>query len=791
MAHRPDDGTRNFEARFAEWVLATRWPIIAATLVLVVTAAAGGLFLSFSTDYRMFFSEDNPELLALEALEETYGKNDNVLFMIVPDDGDATSERALEAAVWLTEQAWQTPYSRRVDSIANFQHTTADGDDLYVRDLVDPSTLGDAEARDRIREVVLADPRIAGSLFARDGGVSAVNVTIDLPDDDHLATVPEVAEFARGLAARAEEGFPGIDVRLVGTVIVNDAFAEASISSQMMFLPLSLAIMALVLGLLTRRISGVAATGFIIVYSIVVSVGLGGWAGLPISPTTAPAPTIVLMIVVANCVHLLVTLQQRMRAGDSKRAAIVESVRVNLSPVFLASLTTALGFLALNFSEVPPHRHLGTFVAFGIIASFLLSVTFLPAVLSLLPMRAPKARQHDDRLMGAIGEFVVRRRWLLLLGSGAVVLAMAAAVPRNDLNDVLVHFFDESVEFRQDTDFLDKHLSGNTVLEYALASSGPGEVTDPAYLADVSAFAEWYRAQPETRHVYVITDTFRQLNQSMHGDDPDAYRLPESRDLAAQYLLLYELSLPFGLDLNNRIDVDKAGTRMTVTARTLSSRDVLALNDRAEAWIEDNAQHIVRAEGSGAALMFAHIGQRNIRAMLIGTVIVLGGISILLIVAFRSLRLGLVSLVPNFVPAVIGFGIWGLAVGEVGTSLSVVVAMTIGIVVDDTVHFLSKYRRARREHGYGREDAVRYAFQTVGRAVFTTTAVLVAGFLILLLSPFIPTAQVGLLTALIIALALAADFLLLPPLLMVLDRRSAAGSAIVPESGAIRGERLT
>ena len=168
--------------------------------------------------------------------------------------------------------------------------------------------------------------------------------------------MPEVAEFARGLAARAEEGFPGIDVRLVGTVIVNDVFAEASISSQMMFLPLSLAIMALVLGLLTRRISGVVATGFIIVYSIIVSVGLGGWAGLPISPTTAPAPTIVLMIVVANCVHLLVTLQQRMRAGDSKRAAIVESVRVNLSPVFLASLTTALGFLALNFSEVPPHR---------------------------------------------------------------------------------------------------------------------------------------------------------------------------------------------------------------------------------------------------------------------------------------------------------------------------------------------------------------------------------------------------------------------------------------------------
>ena len=771
MADSSHSAARPFETRFAEWVVATRWPIIVVTMALVLLFAAGSLFLKFSTDYRIFFSEENPELQALESLESTYGKSDNVLFMIVPDDGDATSEQALAAAVWLTEQAWQTPHSTRVDSLANFQRTTADGDDLIVRNLVDEATLGDAEKRSLIREIALVDPRLAGNLLARDGGVSAVNVTLALSAEDHRVKVPEVAEFAHDLAVQTEERFPGIDVRLVGTVIVNHVFTEAAVSSQMIFLPASMAIMALVFGLLTRSFSGVMATGSVICSSMIAAMGLGGWAGLPLSAPTAPAPTIVLMIVVANCVHLLVTIQQRLQAGDSKHDAIVESIRLNLYPVFLASLTTTLGFLAMNFSEVPPHGHLGTFVAFGIIVSFMLSVTFLPAALSLMPMRAPKAASREDRLMTSIAEFVVHRRWLLLFGSGAVVLAMAAAIPRNDLNDVLVHFFDESVEFRQDTEFLDERLSGNTVLEYSLASSGPGGLSDPAFLADVSAFSEWYRAQPETRHVTVITDTFRQLNKSMHGDDPEAYRLPENRDLATQYLLLYELSLPFGLDLNNRIDVDKLATRMTVTAKTLSSADVLALNDRAEEWLKDNAPHIEHAEGSGIALMFAHIGQRNIRAMLIGTAIVLAGISVLLLLAFRSFRLGLISLVPNFVPAVIGFGVWGLAVGEVGTSLSVVVAMTIGIVVDDTVHFLSKYRRARREHGYAPEDAVRYAFRTVGRAVFTTTAVLVAGFLILLAAPFIPTAQVGLLTALIIAFALVADILLLPPLLLALDRR--------------------
>ena len=763
---------RRFEARFGEWVVATRWPIIALTLILVAVAAGGSLLLEFSANYRMFFSQDNPELLAFEALENTYGKNDNVVVMIVPDDGDATSEQALAATVWLTERAWQTPYSTRVDSIANFQHTTADGDDLSVRDLVDPAKLGDAEERSRVRAAALADPRLAGSLLARDGGVSAVIVTVAFPEDDPVGRVTEVAEFARDLASRAEERFPGIDLRLMGTAIINHAFLEASVASQRMFLPASLGIMAVVLGVLIRALAGVAATGLVIVFSVVAAMGLGGWAGLPFTPPAAPAPTIVLMIAVANCVHLLVTLRQRLQAGDSKRAAIVESVRVNLHPIFIASVTTAFGFLTMNFSEVPPYRHLGTFVAFGVGASFLLSVTFLPALLSLLPVRAPAGGKDHDPMMAALADFVVRRRTVLLWGSAAVVLALLAAVPRNELNDVLVHFFDESVELRRDTDFLDAHLSGNTVFEYSVVSPGPDGIADPAFLRDLSAFADWYRAQPETRHVRVITDTFRQLNKSMHGDDPAAWRLPASRDLASQYLLLYELSLPYGLDLNNRIDVSRSATRMTVTARTLSSREVLELDARAQAWLAANTSHIVRADGSGAALMFSHIGQRNIRAMLLGTAIALFGISVLLIAGLRSLRLGLVSLVPNFVPGVMGFGVWALTKGEVGVALSVVVAMTIGVVVDDTVHFLGKYRRARLEHGLGSEDAVRYAFRAAGRAMVTTTIVLVAGFLVLLLSDFIPTAEVGLLTAYIIAFALIADFLLLPPLLMVVDRRA-------------------
>ena len=348
--------------------------------------------------------------LALEALENTYGKNENVAFLIVPEDGDATSRIALSAAVWLTEAAWQTPYSRRVDSLANFQHTTADGDDLYVRDLVDPQELDEAEARSRIRAVALSDPRIAGSILALDGDVSVVSVTVELPEEGLLEAVAEVAEFARSVAAQAEERFPGIDLRVVGTVMINQTFVEASISSQMIFLPASLLLMAPGARRAHPGLGGGGGDrgGHRLFHSRLA----GRWRMA--RPAVFPAR-------LAGTHHRADDrggelrspaggVQQGLRSGKSRHDAIVESVSLNLHPVFLASLTTALGFLSMNFSEVPPYRDLGNFVAIGIVASFLLSVTFLPALLSLLPVRAPKQRRVRVPTMRVLAESVLRHR---------------------------------------------------------------------------------------------------------------------------------------------------------------------------------------------------------------------------------------------------------------------------------------------------------------------------------------------------------------------------------------------
>ncbi|MEJ2143211.1 MAG: MMPL family transporter [Gammaproteobacteria bacterium] len=761
-----------FEANFGRYVLKYRWFIILLSVVLVMLAASGGKNLKFDTNYRVFFSDDNPQLKAFDKLEQTYTRNDNVLFVLTPKDGNVFTRETLAVVEAVTEKAWQIPYSIRVDSITNFQHTFAEGDDLVVQDLVsDAKNLSDEEIK-QIRNTVNNEPLLAQRLISPSGHVTSVSVTIQLPGKDETKEVPEVVSFARAMADEIRQQAPNVEVRLSGMVLMNNAFSEASKNDITSLVPMSFLVMLIVLGVLLKGISTTFGIMLVIMMSIVSGMGLGGYIGFPLTPPSATAPTIILTVAIANSVHVLITFIYEMRKGAGKHDALVESLRVNLQPVFLASLTTAIGFLSMNFSEVPPFRHLGNFVAMGVGVSFLLSVTFLPALISLLPVRIKPQPNGKDTLMVKMGNFVVTQQNKLLISMGVIIVVLISFLPRNELNDIFVNYFDETTSFRQQSDYVNENLTGLYVLDYSLESGEESGISNPKFMHEAEAFANWYRMQPETRHVNIMTDIMKRLNKNMHGDNPDWYKVPDNRDLAAQYLLMYEMSLPYGLDLNNQININKSAVRMTVSIVTSSSNDIIALESRAQEWLRKNTTHIKNADGSGPTIMFANIGKRNIRSMLLGTTIALILISGILIFALRSLTTGLVSMIPNLVPAAMGFGLWGLFVGEVGLALSVVTTMTLGIVVDDTVHFLSKYLRARREHEYSAPQAVRYAFNHVGRALVTTSIVLVAGFLVLAQSHFELNAGMGLLTAVVIALALAADLLFLPPLLMKLEKKS-------------------
>lgn len=746
-----------------------RWLLMLISLMFTVMLISGARFIGFATDYEVWFSDDNPELIDFKQLQNTYDKSDNVLILITPKNGDVFSRQTLESIEWLTKQAWKIPYSTRVESLTNYQHTFSKGDDLIVADLVNNANSLSTSTLSNIKKVALTEPLLLHRIISEDAKVTAINVTVNLPKNSPAGT-PTVTAYTRDLVAQLKERNPDLQTHLSGLVILDNAFMEASQKDMGSLTLIMFGLIILGLVVFLRSITGTLSILAVIILSIMATVGAGGWFGVLLTPVSAGAPTIVMTIVVATSVHILITMIHAMRAGMEKRDALVESLRVNIQPVLLATSTTIIGFLSMHFSGVPPFHDLGNMAAVGVFCALVLSMGFLPWLLMLLPMRVSVIEDHSNRHMLGLSNFIIDNHSKLLWSFTGITVLLIAFIQNNVVNDKIWEYFEKSEQIRIDTDYAAKKLTGPYYLEYSIKSNKIGGISNPTYLGTVDEFQGWLYTQPEVIHVNAITDILKRLNKNLHEDNENWYRLPEEKNLAAQYLLLYEMSLPYGLDLTNQINVDKSASRVVVSLQNLSNNELFAFQKRAAKWLDTHAPEYKHTESS-PMFMFSNIGFRTVQQMVGGVAFALILISILIIVALKSFKIGLISLIPNLVPPAIAFGVWGIFIGEVGFALAVGLGMTIGIIVDDTVHFLSKYLRARREKGLGAEEAIRYTFSNVGTALIITTIVLVAGFSVLIASTFKINTDLGMITALTIGIALIVDFILLPALLLKFDTK--------------------
>lgn len=758
----------SFFSAYGEWIVRNPKLVVTVTLILAFLATAGVLRLTNNPDNRVFFGKDNPQLQALETLENTYSRTDNVFIAMEPKAGTVASPEFLTAVREITEAAWQVPFSSRVDSLANYQHTQADGDDLTVENLIVEDEAITQDHADEVVDIALGKVFLVNRLISPDAKVAGMNITVLKPEDNQNA-VYEVVDYSKSMISDFEKRYPDINFYITGGTLYDVAFAELPNNEGAVLIPIMFVLILLIVGLSLKTVWATVAVMILILLSVSVAMGLTGWAGAVLNAGTTGAPIIIPTLSVAHCVHLMVTIRQRMAQGWEQKQAIVESLRVNFAPILITSATTAVGFLTLNFSDAPPFRLLGNIVATGVMVAFVLSITLLPALLSMVKIKPATGESLLRSGMSALGKMVVHAGRPLLWVMGVLVLVLSLGCLKIKLDDNFLTYFGEKFEITRDTNFVEQNLTGLNAIEWSLPAGGDGGVNDPEYLVRVDSFISWLNEQPKVTNVGGISHTIKELNQSMNGGDPAFYNIPKSRELAAQYLLMYEMSLPYGLDLNNTIDVAKSQSRVVALVQDASSAELREINSRAENWLLENApqQH---TEGSGLSMIFAFISERNIKSMLFGSLIALVLISFILIFALKSFKIGMISLIPNLVPAAMALGLWGYMVGVAGLSIAVVVAVTLGIVVDDTVHFLSKYLRARREQGLAPQQAVINTFETVGVALWITSITLMTGFVVLYFSGFKVNSEMGILTAVTIAFALIADYFLLPSVLLAADR---------------------
>lgn len=755
-----------FAKQWANWVMNHRISSILLVILVALILGAGGKDAEFSANQRDFFKPTDQNLNNLIQIEEDYTSDKNVMILVEPKDKNVFSPNTLRAIQQLTEFGWQVPYSQRVESISNHLYTRVDGDELMVEFLVE--NVDDLTPQELLTRKRYATQKVGVKdyLITRDGDLSLVSIALNFPSQDSGQAAVEVVKFVRDYVAKIDSQYPDVGFRVVGAVAIETSLPEIVQADGRTIFPFALVLVFLFLTFTLRDLVGNLACITTAVLAIMAGMGAVLWSGVKVSPILVNTPAIIVIIAMADCIHLMVNYSQGLAKGLDKKSALEKSIEINFSPIVFTSLTTAASFFALNFSESPPFAHMGTAAGVGILYAMLASLTFLPALVYYLPSKAKGVTKMPS--MGGLIRFYQPHANKIIIGFVLIMVGLASLIPMNRLDDNFVEFFDEKLEVRRNMDFMIEHISGSVVVNISIPATENGGIYDPQYLSLLEDLESRLQESPQLRFTTSLLEVMKTLNKNLHEDSPNWYRIPDSRELASQYLLMYEMSLPFGQDLNNLINFDRSESRVIAVFDELSDRELIALEGRLQDWLNQHKFDTKDAIIGSSNLAFAHMQYTNVNNLSKGFMVALLFISFLLILMFRSWSLGLVSMIPNLFPAAMAFGLWALISGKIGFGMSVGITITLGIVVDDTIHFLAKYKYAKEQLHLNNYQSVEYAMDTVGVAMLLTTAMMAIAFTALLFSDFIPNQDLGLITIITIVCAVLVDLILLPIVLLKL-----------------------
>ena len=756
----------------------------------------------FNADYHVWFDEKNTDLLAFDRFQKIFAKEELGMVAVVSKQGDIFTNRNLATLRKLTDSFWTVPYATRVDGLVNFNNTLATGDDLVVEDFIPSLPLNDS-ALSAKKKAALADPILSKFLISKDAGMTQISLRVIAPKDYPEAHMEAKAAMDSLVnIARAEN--PDLEFRMGGTVVMTSAFNEFATKDFQTLVPLMFLVILVVLTFLLRSFWGTALPMGLLFTSILFPIALFvGVFNQSLDNASVSVVQILVTIAIADSVHMLTIFFQGMKLGMTRNESILYTFETNFMPCLITWANTAVGFYSLLLQNIPPFKMLGLYAGTGTMYAFLASVFTLPTLLSLIPFKTRKGKAGailDPRDMEArrkalpqwpiaLVDWVDRFKKPILWSSIVVTIASVGLFSTIVVDSNAVKFFGKNTEFRQATEYIDAGIIGTNPFEYGFDAGEPGGVYDPAFLKKVERFQAMLMSKPEYKFTYVssIVDIVKRLNQTMHGGDPAFYAIPDrdsvtvegdtlkARNLIAQYILLYSLSLPQGMELTNQINIDNSMARVTAFQQSqTSSRQGKAARET-NAWL-DKEMPEVKARTLGVPIMFGNMMNIAMPGMLWGMGTSLLLITLLLVFTFRSWKAGLLSLIPNVWPIIVMYGIIGLSGYMVNLSVAVVGMITLGIAVDDTVHFMLHYLEGVKG-GMTRKEALVHSFQECGVAIIFTSVILIAGFLALTLSDFAVNVDLGMFSSTVWALALVAEFTMLPAVILLLGRDKAVKAA--------------
>jgi predicted RND superfamily exporter protein len=748
---------------WGRFCLAYRKSILLVLAAITLLTAAQFPRIRFDNSPQTWFVEGDPTLANHRLLLDTFGSDELVVVGI--EAPDVFAPDVLEKIDRATRAIEKAPHVEKVFSLTSIESIIGKDDLLEVGDLIefplDPATLP------AIRERALANQMYVGNVVSRDGRFTAIVARLPHHPDEIDYKVESVGAIREILEREI-----GPDYYLSGGPPLDEQFLLVSTADSARTLYLMLGFLATVLWLLTRSLWGIVLPLVTVSLATIWTIGSMVLFGARVNIITTILPPLLLAVGVADAMHVVVDYQNRFRVGDDKRTALAAVFGELTWPLFLTGLTTAIGMSSLGVSRVLAIREFGIFAALGVSVAFLLTVTLVPILLSYLPpprrvVPRPGKQFFSTRMLDALHRFTMRRGRAIVAVSLALLAVAVFFSTRVRAESAFLQVFKKSARVRVDTEKIQESLGGAITMDVLIDAGREDGVKDPDVLAAIAALEDFLKAQPHVSSTQSVTAYFKDIRRAFFGNDQREYRLPETREEAAQYLLLYEMDAPDG-DLKELMTFDYRETRVTARIDLESSNSAATLVAATTEYIRTEFPAGMRGTVTGLSVMYA-VMEEYIRDSLVqGFSGALLCIFLVFCVQMRSVILGAIVMLANSMPIMITLGIMGAFGIRLDSMTAMVASVAIGLADDDSIHFVSRVR-LKLDAGSDVVTALREAIVEVGRALVFSGLSLSAGFLVMLTSSFVGAIYFGLLTTLTIVIALLADLILLPVMLRWYD----------------------
>lgn len=772
---------KSFTTAWGQLVVRFRWPILTITLALMALAifrlVTHGIH--YDNSNETYFIDNDPNLIAFDNLLDNFGDTEYLVVGVEARDNDIDVFNAdtIQMLDEVTEFLEDHQYITQVRSLSKYQYTHDDKGMLATDDLFeDIGSLADEPAvLDHAREIMANEQLALGTLISENFQHTRIAARVEYIKEQNYHNVALLTELRNFLEEQNYKD-QGFTFHLSGSPFINERFESITLQDQAILNPAMGVVLIIILIIVFRSFTATILPITMILSTLTLLSGLQSALGFPnTAVSSALIPTMIILSMGAT-IHVLVEFYQLRREGLPPKLAATETSRDLFYAILFTSLTTALGFAALSVTEVRPVRQFSILAGSGAIIIFLLTTTVLPAILSFISgVARPKRNTSTDDPSGItqflashVPNFAQRNRKSIAI-IGLMITAFSVygiSYMRADSN--IANYFKEGSVTNHDLNYFNDTWKGISNLEIIVNTGEEGGVKNPETLARVEQLQNWLESLPESGQSTSAIDFYKQINQALNEDNEDFYQLPSSRQMAAQFLLLYE-NTGADEDLSDLKDFNEQLLRLSVPLLNMDEVNMARLLEKIHGEIDSNYTDL-DLELTGSMVMNHALNSYVNQGMLKSFGIAILVIGLCFMILFRSLKYGIIALIPSIVPIILTGGIISIIGIPMDMGTMIVGAMTIGLAVDDSIHVMSRYRLMRsRSHSV--HDAIEHAMKSSGKAVVLTSVILVAGFSVMLFGNFIPYIYVGLFSASIMVLALLGDLIFMPALLYIFDSK--------------------